>query len=78
MFISYAHADKTFVHQLADELERYNVDVWIDREIAYGTNWDDTIDTELKGCDVMLVIATPESMDSSYVTYEMELFPRLG
>ena len=74
LFISYAHADKKFVHQLADELERYNVDVWIDREIAYGTNWDETIDKQLKACDVMLVIATPESMDSSYVTYEWSYF----
>lgn len=74
LFISYARVDHPFVYPLADELQRFNVDLWIDRNIEYGANWDESIDNQLKDCDAMLLIATPASMQSSFVTYEWSYF----
>jgi serine/threonine protein kinase len=74
LFLSYARKDQTFVYTLADELRRYSVDVWIDRNIEYGSTWDESIDNQLRDCDVMVVIATPDAMQSSYVTYEWSYF----
>jgi serine/threonine protein kinase len=74
LFISYARKDQDFVYALADELERNNVDFWVDRFIEYGSDWDQAIDQELADCDVMLVVVTPTSMQSPYVTYEWSYF----
>jgi serine/threonine-protein kinase len=78
LFISYAHKDQELVYHLADELQRYNVDFWVDRNIEYGSAWDQSIDNELADSDVMLLVVTPASMQSAYVTYEWSYFLGAG
>jgi hypothetical protein len=74
LFISYARKDEAFVHDLVQELQNYNVALWMDKNIEYGSAWDETIDSQLADCDAILVIATPASMASPYVTYEWSYF----
>lgn len=70
VFISYARKDKDYVYTLAKELRRVGVNIWIDQDIEPGSNWDDSIENALNDCDMMLLIATPDSMASEYVTHE--------
>jgi serine/threonine protein kinase len=74
LFISYACKDEDFVHALVQELQNYNVAFWVDKNIEYGSAWDETIDNQLADCDAILVIVTPDSMKSPYVTYEWSYF----
>ncbi|MGB7338937.1 MAG: TIR domain-containing protein [Phototrophicaceae bacterium] len=74
IFISYARKDSEYVHKLADELRRIGLDIWIDRDIEAGSNWDDAIETALNDCDLMLLITTDASMASEYVTHEWSYF----
>jgi serine/threonine protein kinase len=74
LYISYSYNDKPFVYALADELQRYNVNVHIDRNLDYGANWDEALDKMLDDCDMLLLIVTETSIASYYVTYEWSYF----
>lgn len=74
VFISYARKDSEYVHDLAKELRRVGVDLWIDQDIEPGANWDDSIENALLACDMMLLIASPASLASEYVTHEWSYF----
>lgn len=39
IFISYSHKDSDYAHRLAEALEAYLLDVWIDDRIDYGAAW---------------------------------------
>ena len=70
LFISYARKDSEYVHNLAEELRRIGLDIWIDQDIQPGANWDEAIENGLNACDMMLLITTETSMSSEYVTHE--------
>lgn len=74
IFISYSRQDQAYVRDLADTLQRFDVDVWYDKILVYGAEWDTQIDMQLNECDIVLVIATPDAMASDYVTYEWSYF----
>src|SRR5437868_9264932 len=68
VLISYSHADTQFVGQLRQKLEHKGYSVWTDRDIrAY---WKKEIDEYLLAASLVLVIVSPKSMKSAYVTYE--------
>lgn len=74
VFISYARKDSDYVYKLVSELRRYDVPLWIDLDIDPGANWDDSIENALAACNMMLLIATPSSLASEYVTHEWSFF----
>jgi len=74
IFMSYARKDSEYVHQLAKELRRIGLDIWIDQDIEPGSNWDEAIENALNDCDMMLLITTDASMSSEYVTHEWSYF----
>lgn len=74
VFISYARKDSEYVYTLAKELQRLNIDIWIDQDIEHGKDWGDSIENALNDCDMMLLIATKDSMASDYVTHEWSYF----
>jgi hypothetical protein len=68
VLISYSHADTEFVSDLRQKLEQKGYKVWTDRDIrAY---WKKEIDECLLAAAVVVVIVSPQSMKSAYVTYE--------
>lgn len=78
VFISYATKDKDYVHQLAKELRRLNIDIWIDQDIPKGADWGDSIEKALKETDIMLLILSEASAVSEYVTHEWSFFMGSG
>src|SRR4051812_42318391 len=70
-FVSYSHADLPFAHWAGRSLAARGLSCWIDVEqLAPGTQWSLSIDAALNDCDALLLIASAESLTSSYCRRE--------
>ena len=78
VFLSYARADHLYAHALAAELRRVGVDLWLDRDIRPGTNWDRSVEDALGRCRTMLVIMSPTAVASENVQDEWSYFLERG
>lgn len=78
VFISYSRRDSDYVYLLARELRRIGLDIWIDRNIDPGSNWDNSIEQALKDSAKMLLIVSPDSMRSENVHDEWSYFLEEG
>ncbi len=76
VFISYAHTDEDLKTELDKHLvllQRSNkIDVWQDRKIMPGTEWDATILAELAAADIIILLVSVDFNASSYI-WEKEL-----
>ncbi len=73
VFISYARKKdntKAFVDILTNHIENAGIEAWYDKKIDAGQNWDDEIDKNIENCFALILVLTPESRESEYVTYE--------
>ena len=53
------------------KLKEAGISVWLDHgELRGGEEWRDSIDRGISNSHVMLVVLTPKSCESPYVTYE--------
>lgn len=74
IFLSHSHQDNEWCSAFVDELKRYGVDIWFDKQSLYvGAKWLQTIETELEGRDTFLVVLSPASWSSSWVRDEIGL-----
>lgn len=79
VFISYSSKDRAFASQVAQSLEQNGYDVWFDRDdIRAGEIWDDAIQRGLQASQVMLLIVSPNAMQSSHVKDEWSYFHSKG
>ena len=70
IFYSYAHEDE----ELRDELKKHLANLkrqkaitdWYDRDIAAGEEWDDEIKKHLNSAKVILLLISPDFMNSDY------------
>ena len=70
-FLSYASEDAIFADLARLKLQDAGIDVWIDAgNLRAGEEWRNAIDEGISTADVLLVVLTPESGKSPYVTYE--------
>lgn len=71
VFISYSSADTIFADLTKMKLKEAGVEVWLDSgELRAGEEWRNAIDRGISSTDVMVVVLTPRSCESPYVTYE--------
>ena len=71
VFISYSSEDADFADLVKMKLTVANIDVWMDQdELDAGEEWRNEIDLGIIESDAIIVILTPESCKSAYVTYE--------
>ncbi|HMG72939.1 MAG TPA: tetratricopeptide repeat protein [Pyrinomonadaceae bacterium] len=71
VFYSYAHEDE----KLRDELKKHLSNLkrqgvitdWYDRDISAGKEWDDEIKQHLESARVVLLLISPDFMDSDYI-----------
>ena len=73
IFISYSKKDSEFAHKLADDLMFAGFKIWIDRSISGGDLWRETIEKNLKAAEEVIIIVSPNSMDSEWVKHEGSL-----
>lgn len=71
-FISYCRADSDFALHLAEDLKAASANVWIDQlDIEPGSRWDRAVQEAAANCPRMLVLLTPESVESENVLDEI-------
>jgi tetratricopeptide (TPR) repeat protein len=80
IFISYAHADEpekpaegevqwlTFVCRYLRPAVKGGVfELWVDRYMMGGTDWDPEIERKLRACDIFILLVSVNSMASDYI-----------
>jgi len=70
VFISYKREEPAVPTELKSRLEAKGYKVWMDVEIGFGEKWRAKIDKYLQNTMLVIVITSPASMASAYVTYE--------
>ncbi|MFX0197037.1 MAG: tetratricopeptide repeat protein [Candidatus Hodarchaeota archaeon] len=78
-FISYSRLDKNFAEKLAQDLMEVGITIWIDRsDIVPATRWDQSIQTAIANCSVMLAIISPNYVRSEICQDELSRAADLG
>ena len=76
IFVSYAHKDDTFRQDMMTHLAVFRrhpaINIWDDKGIDPGEEWDEEIRTELKSADIILLLISANFLASEYI-YEVEL-----
>lgn len=74
IFLSYSSKNSGFAKKLRgkleSELQAATTKVWMDEKIRRGLYWRDQIDQALEAAAVVVLVVSPSSMKSAYVTYE--------
>ena len=70
-FICYAREDRAVARRLADELRAAGIDIWIDEHIGAGKAWDAEVETALEKSNALLVILSPDAVQSQAVMNEV-------
>lgn len=70
IFCCYAHEDEVLLLQLKSHLKPLQrqglIDVWHDRDITAGTEWQDEIDKHLNIAQIILLLISSDFMNSDY------------
>lgn len=78
-FLSYARPDREIARKLAEDLPERGVNVWSDMDLSVGSNWVDEISRKLSEATAVLVLITPQSLQSHHVFEEwMAAFHQSG
>ena len=71
IFLSYAHEDEAMKIQLDRNLimlkRSDKINVWQDRQIMAGQEWDDSIAKELASADIILLLISVDFNNSQYI-----------
>lgn len=78
IFLSYSRRDIKRVEELRQALIGQGYRPWIDPSPRPGQDWRLDVDEAIRNADTMIVVVTPESADSIYVTYEWSFAMGLG
>lgn len=78
IFISYSKKDSEITTRLANDLREKKFKVWFDTAIGGGEQWRDAIETTLKAAEEVIVVLSPNSIDSDWVQYEGTVAYTLG
>ena len=71
VFLSYSHADEPMKNELDKSLimlkRSDKIEVWQDRQLQAGTEWDATIRAELAAADIILLLISVDFNNSQYI-----------
>jgi hypothetical protein len=71
IFISYQQEDADFAAVLMMELEKAGFDTWLDKQrLRAGSDWSEEIDQGVRAAAALVLVLSPASRASEYVTYE--------
>jgi len=76
IFFCYAHEDEPYLNKLKAYLRPLQrqglIDVWYDRDISAGTEWEREISQRLNEAQIILLLVSPDFMNSDYC-YSVEM-----
>jgi TIR domain/WD domain, G-beta repeat len=71
IFFCYAHEDEALLNRLKAQLRplvrQGLIDIWYDRDISAGMEWDQEINKHLNEAKIILLLVSPDFMDSDYI-----------
>lgn len=71
IFISYSLADKKYRDELVKHLEKTGItaqfNIWSDKDILPGENWENEIQRALEKAEIILLLVSPDFMASEYI-----------
>ena len=71
IFMSYSHTDEAMKNELDKSLimlkRSDKIEVWQDRELAAGQEWDQTIKDEISRADIILLLISVDFNNSQYI-----------
>ncbi len=71
VFISYSHLDEGWKERVVKQLKvlaDLGLEVWDDRRIQAGADWEKDIETALRSCDAALLLISADFLTSAYIT----------
>jgi hypothetical protein len=74
VFISHSHSkiDEPLVRKVTTALQKAGLDVWDERmEVFPGDNWAEKIGQALRESEAMVVLFTPNALDSQWVNHDI-------
>src|SRR5215470_9381349 len=76
IFFCYAREDEALLNKLKTHLRPLQrqslIDVWYDRDISAGAEWEQEISEHLNTAQIILLLVSPDFMDSDYC-YSIEM-----
>ncbi len=79
IFISYSRSETTFVDRLSADLLGRGFNVWVDRRrLEGGQDWSKAIQRAINDAVAVIVVLSPDSMQSRYVLQEYRYAQRSG
>ncbi|MFF8355859.1 TIR domain-containing protein [Streptomyces chartreusis] len=72
VFLSYSAQDALDARKLEQDLALAGIDVWSDRKLKAGDQWEQVIAEALRSAEVILVLVSPASLRSQWVTREWQ------
>lgn len=79
IFIAYSLVDRNFVQKLAMDLEEAGLSVWYDvSRLEGGAHWRAEIEKSIRDSQYMVVVMSPESVESEWVEREFLFASNLG
>ena len=70
VFLSYSAEDRPTASLLNDRLRRHGTDTWWDQDLQLGSNWPVEITNAVREAAAVIVLVTPNSLDSHWVKQE--------
>ncbi len=72
VFLSYSMKDREWVSEFANALREAGVATWFDvAALTPGTRWQDEIQAALRASRTLVVVLSPNSIDSPWIFFEV-------
>ncbi len=71
VFISHSSHDKGYARKLAQAIREHGFSVWLDDRIEGGERFPTEIERRIDDCAAFVLVVTPESSDSDWVSNEL-------
>ncbi|MEZ5680876.1 MAG: AAA family ATPase [Erythrobacter sp.] len=78
IFISYSRPDEAVARRYADRFIEAGMDVWWDSHLRSGEEWDRVIEEALRSAHAVVVLWSPDAVDSRWVRAEATVAQRIG
>jgi len=72
VFISHSQETSALAKKVSEALRLAGLDVWSDQEILPGDNWAEKIGQALESAQAMVVLLTPDALNSPNVLWDIE------
>lgn len=78
IFISYKRDDEDRIAPLLDQIARWGYDIWFDKSIPGGAEWDALIEEKVSNCEMVIAFISQDAVESKWVRREVKFADSLN